>query len=118
MRIIIAGSRDINSFEIVERAFLNSQPHPFDDISVIVSGCARGVDRIGEKIAEKYNIMVKRFPANWDKFGKTAGYKRNVEMAEFADGLIAVWDGSSRGTNHMIDVMNRENKPVYIELVY
>ena len=48
-----------------------------------------------------------RFPADWDKYGKAAGYKRNGEMARNADALIAFWDGKSRGTKHMIDLAKK-----------
>ena len=57
------------------------------------------------------------FIPDWDKDGRSAGYKRNAEMAEYADALIAVWDGDSKGTKHMIECMNKLNKKVYIHKV-
>ena len=47
-------------------------------------------------------LAVEYYPAEWEKHGKAAGYKRNARMADNADGLLAVWDGESRGTKHMI----------------
>lgn len=80
----------------------------------MVSGGASGVDLYGEKWARKNDIPIKRFPADWAKYGKRAGLIRNVEMANYADGLIAIWDGQSRGTKHMIDVAKDKGLVVYI----
>ena len=54
------------------------------------------------------------YPAQWDKYGKRAGYRRNEQMAEVADGLIAFWDGQSKGTKHMIDIMTEKNLPTKV----
>lgn len=81
----------------------------------MISGTAkRSPDILGEQLAEMFEIPIKRFPANWDKHGKSAGYIRNGEMAKYADCLLAVWNGSSKGTKHMIDLMEKENKTVFI----
>jgi hypothetical protein len=82
----------------------------------IVSGGARGVDTFGEIYARDNCIKVKVFPADWNTHGKKAGYLRNVQMAEYADALLAIWDGESKGTKHMIDTMKRMNKQVYVVL--
>jgi len=114
MKVIIAGSRTIQDFKVVNRALNNSGLEP-SVVTEIVSGTAHGVDRLGEQIAQKHGIQVKRFPAGWDRYGKAAGYRRNAEMAKYADVLVAVWDGKSKGTMHMIDLMEKEGKPVYVE---
>lgn len=98
MRVIIAGSRSINSYIRVECAIHDSG----FVITEVLSGCASGVDRLGELWAQYANIPVRRFPADWDQYGKRAGYLRNEQMAQNADALIAVWDGTSRGTAHML----------------
>ena len=72
-----------------------------------VSGEARGADSLGKRLAYENEWEVLSFPADWDKYGKTAGYKRNDEMARNADALIAFWDGKSRGTKHMIDLAKK-----------
>jgi glycerophosphoryl diester phosphodiesterase len=111
MKTIIAGSRTINSLRIVETAIEQSALH----ISEVVCGGARGVDDMGRKWAANGNrVQIKMFPAKWDQFGKSAGYRRNAEMAEYADALIAVWDGKSRGTKHMIDVATRKGLQVFV----
>lgn len=74
-----------------------------DEIS-IVCGTARGADRLGEKYAKEMGFHVAYFLADWERYGKAAGYIRNKEMAQNADALVAFWDGESRGTKSMIDL--------------
>ena len=111
-KVIIAGYRDFNDFNFLEEK-LNEILTNNNNIE-IVSGTARGVDQMGERYALKNNIPVKRFPANWDKYGKRAGYLRNDEMAKYADALIAFWNGTSRGTGHMIDLAKRNGLEVTV----
>lgn len=77
------------------------------DISEVVSGTARGADRRGEAWANMNNISIKRFPADWDKYGKAAGHIRNAEMAKYADAAIIFWNGVSPGTRSMIDLAKK-----------
>lgn len=112
MKVIIAGSREFDDFEAM-LGFMSVLPTEWD-ITEVVSGGARGADRLGESFAHLYNKSVKVFPADWDKHGKSAGILRNREMADYADGLIAFWDGVSPGTKHMIVSMYARNKPVHI----
>lgn len=112
MKLIIAGSRSIKDIRIVIKCIHKSG---FKNITEIVSGTAKGVDQLGEKYAKKKKIKIKEFPADWDNYGKSAGYRRNAEMAKYADCLLAIWDGESSGTKHMIDLMDeRENKPFFV----
>jgi hypothetical protein len=100
MRVIIAGSRDFNDYELLKKhcdCLLQNQKEV-----EIVSGGARGADKLGERYASEKGYPLKKFPADWEKFGKSAGYKRNKEMAEYADSLIVFWDGISKGTKNMI----------------
>ena len=71
---------------------------------VIVSGHAKGADLLGERYSQDKGYDLEIFPANWKKFGKSAGFRRNEQMAEVADGLIVFWDGKSHGTEHMIKI--------------
>jgi hypothetical protein len=100
MRCIIAGSRTA----------------PAREVLLGISSCLwlasitrvlTGADPIGEAWARQKGIPVEAYPANWAKFGRRAGTRRNVEMAENADALIAIWDGASRGTLHMITLVER-----------
>lgn len=121
MKLIIAGSRNIHDLEVVETAVFNFLETWYclapSDIDEIVSGTARGVDTLGEEFAERYSIPVKRFPADWERYGKKAGLIRNSDMAYYGTHLVAVWDGKSRGTQHMFNTMRDRGKPVYIHLV-
>lgn len=111
MRLIIAGSRDITDMGILISALDNVLEW---GIERVVSGCARGVDSLAIKWAEDRGITVDKHPANWDHHGKAAGYVRNKEMAYSADGLVAIWDGKSKGTKHMIDIALAQGLWVYV----
>lgn len=57
---------------------------------------------------------MKRFPAKWDLLGKGAGYARNVEMARYADALILIWNGMSKGSGHMLEIAKREKLEIFV----
>lgn len=105
MKVIIAGSRGFNDYELLKKV-CDEHLVGIDEF-VIISGTARGADKLGEDYAIERGQSILRFPADWDKYGKSAGYKRNEEMAQVADMLIAFWDGESRGTKHMIDLATK-----------
>lgn len=113
MRVIIAGMRTGAPWADIYRAVSESG----FEITEVVSGAARGVDRMGEKLAADRGIPVTRFPADWKLHGKSAGPIRNAEMADYADALIAVWDGHSRGTGDMIDTAKKLGLPHHVQLV-
>jgi hypothetical protein len=112
MKTIIAGGRDITDYETVVKAIEQSQ----FDITEVVSGMALGVDTLAIAFANDNNIPVKQFPADWNKHGRAAGPIRNGQMAEYADALIAVWDGESKGTKNMITQAKQNHLKVYIYL--
>jgi hypothetical protein len=103
MKLVIFGSRGIEDMRTVEEAMeacgLAAQ------VTEIVSGGAGGVDRLGERYARQHGLPCTVFPAQWTKYGKNAGPLRNMEMARYADYGVAVWDGVSRGTAHMLKLM-------------
>lgn len=114
MKVIIAGSRTICDYSEVETAVRRSG----FTVTEVVSGMARGADRLGAEWADNHGVPVKKFFAQWlTKDGEKdlgAGMARNRKMADYADALVAVWDGESTGTAHMIDVMGRKGKAVFI----
>jgi len=113
MKAIIAGSRRIykdNTVnfiqEIVDKSGFN--------IEILVCGMAHGVDMMAHFWARETGIPIKEFPADWDKYGKSAGPIRNQEMLKYADALIAIWDGESKGTKHMISIAKKKGIKVFI----
>ncbi len=107
LKVIVAGGRDFNNYDLLS----NKLDILFSKTAnvVIVSGMARGVDSLAVKYAESNKLRVSEFPANWLKHGKASGFRRNVEMARFADACVCFWDGKSPGTKHMIDTAKRMN---------
>lgn len=113
MKVIIAGPRtlfDPEAVAIVAAKF--EELH--GKITEEVSGCAKGIDKMGEAWAENRGIRVKKFRARWEELGFAAGPVRNAKMGEYADGLAAVWDGKSGGTADMIRAAHKRNLKIVI----
>ncbi len=108
VRLAVIGSRTFNEYRFLEITL------DWFSISKIISGGAKGADLLATKYAANRNIPTKVFPAEWDKYGKSAGYKRNVLIVEACDELVAFWDTKSRGTKHSLDIAKEQNKPVHI----
>lgn len=105
MKIIIAGGRDFNDYYTLCRVC----DHMLSEQSEIeiISGTANGADKLGEQYANDRGYRLKQFPAKWSLYGKSAGYLRNEQMAEYGEALIVFWDGQSKGTGHMIDLARK-----------
>ena len=105
MKVIIAGSRDIDGqdayLELMRAVNQALKDWGMRSLTEIVTGGARGVDAMGKQFAREFDIAHREFPADWYTFGKSAGYKRNVQMGEYADALILLWDGRSKGSAMM-----------------
>ncbi len=110
--VIIAGSRSFRDYNKLktkcDALFANKKP------TVIISGGAPGADTLGQVYATERKIPCIIMPPNWDNLGEKAGYVRNEEMLEKADALVALWDGQSSGTAHMIQISRRKEIPVKI----
>ena len=106
-RVIVAGGREFNDYELLKSTLDGLFSRLKDEDIQIVCGEARGADSLGKRYAQEHGIRVVSFPAEWDRFGKSAGYRRNVEMAEYANALVAFWNGESKGTNHMIETAKK-----------
>lgn len=111
-KVIIAGGRDFTDWERMVREI-----GVFDQWrggnAEIVSGTAKGADALGERLASTWSWDLKRFPADWSK-GKHAGFVRNMEMAQYADVLVAFWDGESKGTKNMIANALKEGLEIHV----
>lgn len=106
--VIIAGGRDFNDYKLLKTKCFSLLKNKMDECNVqVVCGCARGADTLGKQFAEEFGLKVLEYPANWDKYGKKAGYLRNEEMAKVGNALIAFWDEKGRGTGHMIDLAKK-----------
>jgi hypothetical protein len=126
-RVIIAGGRDFDNYELLKEKCSSILDKKAD--VEIVSGTAGGADELGEKLAIEKGLGLKSFPAPWThlknkpdsaigtkrdgtKYWKAAGHYRNKKMAEYSDALIVFWDGKSKGTANMIKVAEHKNIPV------
>ena len=106
MKVIIAGSRDFNNYQLLSETMANLDI----EIDTVVCGCARGADSLGRDWAHNHNIPVVEFPADWDSYGRAAGHIRNQKMGDYADYLVAFWDKKSTGTKGMIEYMQSLGK--------
>lgn len=111
MKLIIAGSRSFSNYPLMKQKlnyFLkNIQTQEVE----IVSGTAKGADKLGERYAKEMGYALKEFPADWDKYGKKAGYVRNRQMAEYGSHCVCFWDGQSYGTKMMIELAAEKGLP-------
>lgn len=112
MKVLICGSRGIHDPAVVRQAIEQSGMVP----THIISGGARGVDRLAHLYARSNGIDFTEYPPDWDRYGKRAGFLRNYVMVSAADAVIAVWDGVSAGTRHSIDYANSCGKRVFVYL--
>ena len=113
MIVCINGSRSLTDSRLLERAIEQAEQEGIH-ISSIISGEAHGVDTLAKNYAKEHGIPFVPFVAEWSRYGKSAGFRRNEHMREAADALISVWDGESTGTKHLIDAMLRDQKPVSV----
>jgi hypothetical protein len=114
-KLIVAGGRDFDNQDLLIRVLNGLADVEYADQEIsIVTGMARGADRIAYEFAQHHQIHYYPFPADWDRYGKRAGFVRNEAMAKFSDGLLAFWDGQSRGTGHMVNTMRGLGKPVHV----
>ena len=113
-RIIVAGGRDFNDYSLLDRKLNHILQRLAPDNTAIVSGMARGADKLGVRWARKNNFDVIPFPADWNTYGKKAGFLRNAQMANMATHLIAFWDGKSSGTANMIELATNKGLKVVI----
>jgi len=107
VKVIIAGGRSFSDYNLLREVCDHMLQNQVE--VEIVSGKARGADSLGEKYAKEKNYTIKEFPADWEKYKKSAGYIRNKEMAQYADAAIVFWDGKSKGSKHMIELSQEYN---------
>ena len=101
-KLVVAGCRDFTDYDLVVKELDEYLGNLADKSVIIVSGCAEGADKLGERYATERHLNIERYPAEWEKYGKYAGPRRNGQMAKVADAVIVFWDGKSRGPKSMI----------------
>lgn len=104
--LLVAGTRTFNDYELLSKKIKQLTIRYGNNIC-IVSGGAKGADTLAEKYAKEHNLEFVKFPAQWDKYGKSAGFIRNEEMHHFIAqhkhrGCVLFWNGKSKGTKHNI----------------
>lgn len=114
-KVVVAGGRDFTNYNLLKEKVDNilSQKKLTHKI-LILSGKSIGADCLGEIYALENNLEILSYPADWGKFGKKAGVKRNAEMINDADALIAFWNGNSQGTKYMIDIATKKGKMIRV----
>jgi hypothetical protein len=110
--LLIAGSRNFNYYDTLAKKCDHLLINQRRRYIVIVSGGARGADALAERYAKERGYYLKVFPAQWEKYGKSAGYRRNEEMHIYINsfgnrGVVCFWDGQSKGTAHNFDLCRR-----------
>lgn len=116
MRVIVCGGREFGDYELVKTT-LDMFRSIWGNFTV-VSGAARGADSLGERWARENGQLVQQFPAQWNRYGKRAGYVRNQQMLDTLepnDAVVAFWDGSSPGTKMMIE-LSRARQDVQVHV--
>ena len=106
MKIAVIGSRNFNDYELVKTTLSTL------NITLLVSGGAKGADSLGERYATENNIETLIFKPDWEKHGKAAGMIRNTDIINNADTVIAFWDGESKGTKDSITKAEKKNKNI------
>lgn len=102
MKLLIVGSRTITDFDI--------SPYIPDDTDLIISGGAKGIDTVGERYADEHNIEKLVIRPQYQRYGRAAPIKRNEEMVDLADAVLAIWDGCSKGTEYTLNYAEKKGK--------
>ena len=106
MKLLIAGSRNINNIDISE--------YVPDGVSLIICGGAAGIDTLAEKYADKHRISKLVVRPEYEKYGRAAPLKRNSLMVDMADIVLVIWDGKSKGSQYTINYAKRNNKKITV----
>lgn len=117
-RVVVAGCRYYQDYEAAKTYLEMCIQNIRQTYTLIfLSGGCKGADMLGERYANENGFRIERYPANWKKFGKSAGPRRNRQMAKACDYCICFWDGKSRGTASMIFYAKQFKKPLKIKWI-
>jgi hypothetical protein len=110
MRLAIIGSRSFSDYELLKESVLKS----FPNVLLIVSGGAKGADQLGEKLADELGLKTEIYLPDWARYGKGAGLVRNELIIKNSEGVIAFWDGLSKGTKKSIEISRSLKKKLVV----
>ena len=114
MRLAIIGSRSFNDYERLKSVIFDLFRHECFRFNSIVSGGASGADSLGAKFAKENGVSLKEYLPEWDKYGKSAAFKRNRTIIENSDCVLCFWNGISRGTEDSIRIARELKKMTVI----
>ena len=106
MKLLIAGSRSITSFDL--------SPYIPDEVDLIITGGAKGIDTLAEAWAAERGLPTLTVKPRYEKYGRAAPILRDEEMVDMADGVLVIWDGTSRGSKHTADYARKQGKPLTV----
>lgn len=112
-KVVIAGGRDFSNYQLLKEKMDWILSRKLDSQIVIVSGGAKGADKLGERYANEMGYEIEEYLPDWDTYGKAAGFKRNVQLVDNADAVVCFWNGS-KGTGHTIDITKKAEKPLIV----
>ena len=114
MNVIITGSRNFTDFDKMVKV-CDTLLHGSRDVTIL-SGGAKGADRLGERYARYKMLPYEIIKPEWDRYGRQARYIRNFDLATKGDVLIMFWDGKSRGSGHMLNLAREKELVVHEEV--
>lgn len=106
MKLLIAGSRSITSFDL--------SPYVPDEVDLIITGGAKGIDTLAEAYAKERGIPTVTVKPCYERYGRAAPILRDEEMVDLADAVLVIWDGTSRGSKHTADYARKQGKPLTV----
>ena len=106
MKLLVAGSRDINDFDIC--GYIDA------GVDTIICGGARGIDTIAEQYADEHRLSKIVLRPRYDLYGRAAPIRRNEEMVDMADAVLVIWNGKSNGTKHTVEYAKRRGKDLTV----
>ena len=117
MKLAVVGSRGVTDKELIWNEIDSYIKEIGEPCGLIISGGARGVDSIAEVWADAHGVQKSIWLADWDKFGKSAGYRRNMDIVAESTHVLAIYDGQSKGTMHSIKLATDKGKQLKVVVV-
>lgn len=116
-KLMICGGRDFANKELCFSSiqkFLEEENLDYSHLIILEGECPTGTDSFAKEFALSHNILLEKYPADWNKYGKAAGPIRNKQMVKECDCCLAFWDYKSKGTKSSIDFCKELEKKVKI----